>query len=290
MNKLGIRLSKKQDTPYLHIGLFMKNEDFRYILRGKQCAYLTKDEQYLLNPVNQRGEGREHALLLLHGFSSSPAVYRYLIPQIKKYDAIVCPVLKGHAESIELFSHSKAADWRSSAHDACKTLINEYKKVDILGLSLGGLLACELSHCYTINHLFLLAPALKLHMHVRMMLWLAKGLRYLGFSQLRNKAGSLITNDRAEITYKKLPISTIIEMLSLVQEYQWSAPSCAVDLFLGTQDDVVASSKVEALFAPLPNATIHWLKNSAHVLPLDNDLSSIVHIINHPSSALSGGG
>lgn len=259
----------------------MNNDDFRYMRRGKQLSGLTPEELAMLEPVNQRGKGFERALLVLHGFSSSPAVYRYILPQIKHYDAIVCPVLPGHAESIEAFSHAKAADWLATAHKACEELVNQYQKVDILGLSLGGLLACELSQRFKLNHLYLLAPALRLHMKVNSMLKLAQVLKYFGFNQLRNSAGNLLSNEHAEIAYRKLPISTIIEMLTLAKEYQWVPPNCSVDLFLGTYDQVVASQQVAQLFATLPNVTIHWLKNSAHVLPLDNDLKEIIDCINH---------
>lgn len=262
----------------------MNNDDFRYMRRGKQLSGLTQKEMSLLNPVDKRGTGSERALLLLHGFSSSPAVYRCLIPQIKHYDAIVCPALQGHAESIEAFSRSTAKDWCFTANKTCEILVNEYDKVDVLGLSLGGLLACELSQRFSLNHLFLLAPALKLKMNVAFMLKLARTLRCLGFYQLRNNAGNLITNKQAEIAYRKLPLTSIIEMLTLSQRYQWVAPTCPIDLFLGAYDEVVASEEVEQLFTSLPNATIHWLKNSAHILPLDNDFEEIIQCINKVNS------
>ena len=258
----------------------MNNDDFRFMRRGKQISGLTQNEISFLEPIDKRGAGKERALLLLHGFGSTPAVYRFLIPQIKHYDAIVCPALKGHAESIEAFSLSKATDWLATASDTCEVLVNEYKKVDVLGLSLGGLLACELSQRFNLNHLFLLAPALKLQMNVSRMLKLTHVLKCLGFYHLRNNAGNLITNEHAEVAYRKLPIITIGEMLTLAQNYQWVAPTCPVDLFLGTYDAVVASKDVEQLFISLPNTTIHWLKNSAHVLPLDNDFMEIVDCIN----------
>ncbi|BCA97007.1 hypothetical protein TUM19329_33680 [Legionella antarctica] len=262
----------------------MNNDDFRYIRRGKQLSGLTQEEMSLLEPIDKRGSGSERALLLLHGFSSSPAVYRKLISQIEYYDAIVCPVLQGHAESIETFSRSTAKDWLSTANKACEILFDNYKKIDVLGLSLGGLLACELSQRFALNHLFLLAPALKLKMNTTLMLKLVKTLRFFGFCQLRNNAGNLISNEQAEIAYRKLPLTAIIEMLTLSKEYRWIAPVCPTDLFLGEYDDVVSSNEVAQLFTSLPNATIHWLKNSAHLLPLDNDFKEIVQCINKVTS------
>lgn len=258
----------------------MNINDFRYMRQGQQLRDLKLKEEALLTPLNQCNGKKEHALLILHGFSSSPAVYRYLIPQIKHYDAIVCPTLPGHAESVDCFSQVKAKQWLNSAQEHYAHLIKEYKKVDVLGLSLGGLLAYELSKTGTINHLYLLAPAIKLHMNVGLMLKTARLFSSLGFVHLRNAAGNILHPEHGEITYRKLPLNTIIEMLQLVENCQWQAPSCPTDLFLGSQDMVVNSPAVEKLFLPLANTKIHWLNHSAHVLPLDNDLNEIVQCIN----------
>jgi carboxylesterase len=258
----------------------MDINDFRYMRQGQQLNDLRTQDAQCLKPLNQCSNKKEKALFLLHGFSSSPAVYRYLAPQIKHYDAIICPVLPGHAESIHTFSRIKAADWFNAARTLCASLVKEYQKVDVLGLSLGGLIACELSQIFPLNHLYLLAPALKLQMNTKIMLHITRLFNALGFIHLRNAAGDLLNQEHAEISYRKLPLPTIIEMLQLVQHYQWNAPKCPTDLFLGTQDHVVNSKAVEQLFLPLENTRIHWLDNSAHVLPLDNDLHDIIQCIN----------
>ena len=262
----------------------MNINDFRYMRQGKQIAELEPRELPSLETLDQRGSKKERALLAIHGFSSSPAVYRYLIPKIKGYDAIVCPRLPGHGQSINAFSQSTASEWLAASRTLCAELLNEYQKVDVLGVSLGALLACELSKEFKLNHLFLLAPALKLHMNVGLLLKTAQLAKCLGFVHLRNEAGNIINEDHAEITYRKLPLSTIIEILQLIQNHQWTPPSCPIDLFLGAKDAVVASAKVEQLFTPLANVNIHWLNNSAHVLPLDNDLKLIIQCINKKDS------
>ena len=261
----------------------MNKNDFRYMLRGQQLLDLKEEEFALLAPINQRNAKKDRALLLLHGFSSSPAVYRYLAPQLTHYDALVCPVLPGHADSIEAFSHSKSANWLSCVTQVCEGLINEYQKVDVLGLSLGGLLACKLSERFALNHLFLLAPALKLQMNINHTVTLTAILSSLGFKEIRCNAGNIISNQYAEIAYRRLQIAAVHEMFTFAQQYQWIPPSCPVDLFLGTFDLVVDSTAVEQLFLPLPNAKVHWLKNSAHVLPLDTDLNEIIQCVNEVS-------
>lgn len=264
--------------------IMINQNDFRYMRRGKQLLDLKKEDFALLQPFHQRGTHKKHALLLLHGFTSSPAVYRYLIPQLNHYDALVCPALPGHAESITAFAQSTAADWLNCAMKECETLFKEYQKVDILGLSLGGLLACKLNTTFRFNHMFLLAPALRLQMNIYKNLKLLAVRKKLGFCELRGQAGNMLTNQYAEISFRRIPIPALIELFTMISEYLWVAPTCPVDLFLGAQDTVVASVEVEKMFSHTPNTTIHWLENSAHVLPLDNDLEQITQCINQYGS------
>ena len=257
----------------------MNIQDFRFMWQGKLMAPLLEQQANLLAPIDIRGKGRNRGLLLLHGFSSSPAVFRAMLPKLTMYDAIVCPVLLGHAESMAQFSNAKLDDWLRAAETACGELLQDYKAVDVIGLSLGGLLACHLSQRFKLNHLYLLAPSLSLQMNVPANLLLARSLHYLGFRFLRNLGGDIHTNGHQELCYRQLPIASIIEILTLIKSFKFVPPSCPTDLFLGRFDAVVHSPLVAERLANLPNATTHWLENSAHVLPLDGDMEAIVACI-----------
>jgi carboxylesterase len=258
----------------------MNKNDFRYMRCGKQLRDLNDRDFSFLKPINKHGENTERAIILLHGFSSSAAVFRELIPKLKNYDAIVCPNLPGHASSIDDFSKVTAADWLSDATTLCEDLFKKYNKVDIVGLSMGGLLTCKLSEHFAFNHIFLLAPALKLVMNERKYLAFARVMHNLGFKELRGAAGNLVTHKNAEVSYRKLPLTTSMEMFHFILDHQWVAPTVPVDLFLGAQDKVVSSVEVERMFLNLPNVAIHWLPNSAHILTLDEDLEQIVECVN----------
>lgn len=258
----------------------MNINDFRFMWRGKIIQLLSQDKVNLLQPIDKRSQKKERALLLLHGFSSSPGVYRKLYPALTSYDAIVCPALPGHCHTIASFSTIKANDWVNAANEVCDKLVNEYKKVDVLGLSLGGVLACNLSNLFAINHLYLLAPALELRVRVPMILYLTKILKHLGVKNIRNKAGDLYCQEEAELAYYKIPLSTIMEILNFINTFKFKAPTCKTDIFLGVHDAVVNSTKVAKYFKNLNNCKTHWLNNSAHVLPLDGDLNEIIACIN----------
>lgn len=254
----------------------MKHDDFLYMHRGKQVGVLAAEDAGLLAPIEIKGEGRERALLLLHGFSSSPAVYRRLLPSLTLYDTVVCPALPGHGDSIAAFSQARASQWIDCVEQTCERLVNTYQSVDVMGLSLGGLLACHLSNRFPLHHLFLLAPALSIYANLPLTLLAARVLYALGLRNIPNKAGNLLTEGHPELSYRLLPVSQIIEILTLIRSFQFKPPTCPTDVFLGRYDEVVRSDDIAALFAHIPNTQIHWLEHSAHVLPLDGDIDQIL--------------
>ncbi|MDF1758718.1 MAG: alpha/beta fold hydrolase [Legionellaceae bacterium] len=262
----------------------MKTEDFQYMWRGKVIRDLPLEEANLLEPVDIKRCDSGRAMLLLHGFSSSPAIYREFISAFTMYDAILCPVLPGHADSIDAFADAKATDWVNVALQSYAELAKNYSKVDVMGLSLGGLLAGLVANKYSPNHLYLLAPALNLHGFTNARLRLAQSLKFLGIKQIPNWAGNFHVDKYQELTYKKLPINAVIEILSLVKNNQFVLPTCKTDLFLGHYDEVVDSDMVEKRFASCSNTTVHWLNNSAHVLPLDGDMQAIIDCVKENNS------
>lgn len=257
----------------------MNQDDFRCMRRGKQIATVSPKDCKLITGFSQCNQNKKKALLLLHGFSSSPAVFRILLPYLTQYDAVIAPTLPGHGENLAAFSKSKASDWLTAAEQQCALLCQEYKSVDVLGLSLGGLLACHLSHHFSLNHLYLLAPALDLHLSLPIVLPLASLFQSLGFEYLRANAGNIYESKHCEIAYRQLPLSSVIEILNLVKQFQFYLPKCPTDVFLGKHDAVVNSELVAARFPTSDHIKTHWLANSAHVLPLDGDIERIVECL-----------
>ncbi len=257
----------------------MTIDDFRFMWRGTPLRSLSIKQASLLAPIDIRRQNKGHALLLLHGFSSSPAVFRELLPAFTMYDAIICPVLPGHADSIASFAKSHAQEWLNTAEHACAVLCKNYQTVDVLGLSLGGILACDLSKRFALNHLYLLAPSLDLYLNIRPALLLAHALKRLGFVSIRNFSGNFHSENNSELGYRRLPINAVIEILTFIKNFEFIAPDCPTDLFVGSFDEVVNSSKVAQRFTDLANVKTHWLRNSAHVLSLDGDIDSIVSCV-----------
>jgi carboxylesterase len=258
----------------------MNISDFNYMWRGKSIRELSTRDAHLLAPIEIKKHDSGRAILLLHGFSSSPAIYRELIPALRAYDMIYCPVLPGHAVSVDEFARCRAEEWVDCAYKSYDYLARNYAEVDVLGLSMGGLLAAKVAEKYTLHHLYLLAPALELLGLTSLRLFSAQILKFLGLKKIRNQGGNFYTDSNQEITFKQLPVSAIIAILSLVKNNKIIKPSCNTDLFLGRFDEVVDSHAVEKLYSGFKNTNIHWLNNSAHILSLDGDVEEIISCIN----------
>lgn len=258
----------------------MNINDFCYMQKGTKLGDLTAENAQLIAPIWQHNGKFERALLILHGFYSTPAVYRFLLPLIKKnYDAILAPALPGHGDSIEAFSHVQAKQWLTCAEQEYLKLADKFTKVDVMGLSLGGLLGIYLAQNFNFNHLYLLAPALNLYFPIKITLKLIKLVQWFKIDKIPALGADVYSAIHSDIVYKKIPLTAIVELFSLCQQFQFTPPKCPADLFIGRHDKVVNSKKVVARFKKSNNVKIHWLDNSAHILPIDGDLETIAKVI-----------
>lgn len=245
--------------------------------QGRIIKQLTASDAELLQPVTiHTGKKSGKALLCIHGFSSSPAVYRYMLPKLDYYDKISVPLLPGHSDSLQAFANATADEWLHTVEMAFYALLQEYECVDVLGLSLGGLLACHLNKYYPIHRLYLLAPALDVPQHLGPTLAMIRIARALGFHSVRSPAGNILKKDTYEIAYCRAPLHALKEVLTLIKTFRFTLPKCPCKIFLGRHDTVVDSVAVARRFFPYPGMDLHWLENSAHVLPLDNDQDYIL--------------
>ena len=97
-------------------------------------------------PIKPAPKYKKLGVLLLHGFTSSLDTVNGLVPYLKKSKIdFEMPVLRGHGTRYQNMSGVTAKDWFVDAEKALLTLSKRVDKVVIVGLSMGGLVALNLS-------------------------------------------------------------------------------------------------------------------------------------------------
>jgi carboxylesterase len=103
-----------------------------------------------------------HAILFLHGWSSSPRELRFLAERCAA-EGFHCvgPLFKGHGTRMEDLSPTRFSDYLAEAERAFDALAASHERVSVCGLSMGGLIALHLAAGRKVANLVLIAPFLR---------------------------------------------------------------------------------------------------------------------------------
>lgn len=137
-------------------------------LQGRAFGFLSRFERLPalgayregLPLVGLGGPHVKHAVLLIHGFSASPAAFRALVPELERLGIpYMAPALTGFGlDGFRLLERATAADWRRDVHVAYAQLAAVAEEVSIVAISFGTLLATELATELPVRELVLVAP------------------------------------------------------------------------------------------------------------------------------------
>lgn len=108
------------------------------------------------------GKNNKKAIILTHGYTSWTRIMRETAEayHAEGYD-VFCPALKGHGDDTEKFIKAKSTDWIYDVEETLKNVSNRYKKVSMVGLSMGAAISTIVAAKYQdkVDKLVLLSPA-----------------------------------------------------------------------------------------------------------------------------------
>lgn len=214
------------------------------------------------------------AVLIIHGFAGGcydeESIATYL--ELKGYHVFQF-TLPGHDK--KMFQHVTREEWKKSCDEHIELLIrNGYKRIYLIGHSMGGVLACYLASKHKeVKKLVLAAPAFKYMTF--------GGDEFKLFHALRNTP-KLFKDYGKEVLLPRallFPISVVKEFMILVDESQ-DLPSkikCPVLLFHGTNDDVVPNTSSEYVYNSVlsKKKEIVILKNTTHDIFRSEEIDKI---------------
>ena len=223
-----------------------------------------------------RAEGGPLGVLLVHGFTGSPASLRPMAEFLaSKGLTVELPRLPGHGTHWEDLTDSSWEDWFEATENAFQDLAARSRDVVVVALSMGGSLAIHLAatHPYRVRGLALINPYV-----VDPRLAGAVVLRLF----TRSRKG--VVNDikkpgQDEVGYERMPVKILPSLAKLLKTAQQDLPNVHAPLlyFRSSEDHVVSPSSVKSVMAKIgsKDKELVELHNSYHVATLDHEADLI---------------
>jgi len=123
---------------------------------------VARDSKTLASSLPSQLAGGKTGALLLHGFTGTPRDLASLAERLNGAGFTVSlPRLPGHGTNASDFLQSGWRDWSRAATDAWMDLAGRCESVDVVGYSMGGILAALCASRFPVRRLVLVAPALR---------------------------------------------------------------------------------------------------------------------------------
>ena len=200
------------------------------------------NQPFLLQPESQG----QHAVLLIHGFSSSPREMYPLGLALQQSGLTVYGVrLPGHGTRPEDLAERTAEEWFAVCERGYRQLKETHETISAVGLSTGALLSIKLALRHPVERLILLSPFLRLKHSLAPFAWL---LSY--FIPYQNKE---ISPQEQAFYYQQRPLKGIAQIHRLKQQIKKQLGQVRIPtLVLAAAGDVtIARGTAEKLFSEL---------------------------------------
>jgi alpha-beta hydrolase superfamily lysophospholipase len=236
------------------------------------------------------GSGRT-ALLLVHGFGASPAIFSRMAPALAAR-GFACHAMRlpGYGERVQSYALATRADWRRALSDELSALRRDHASVWVVAHSMGGTLAVSelLEHPDAADGVVLLAPLLGVNSRrclgipPEALFHVARGaLRYTRIFEtcfpMDVRDPELAAFDARD---RFVPEPVYAEMFDLLDEVRGSERVFTKPLLLvlSRNDRVVDAAPAEAFFARAagPAKRLVYADQAGHAIPLDIGWEGVV--------------
>ncbi len=228
---------------------------------------------YILGTEPEFFPGGDDGVLVIHGFTGNPQSMRPIATKLAELNLTVdLPVLPGHATAIEQMIPTRYNDYLTAIDESFNDLNEKCGRVGLVGLSMGGTLACELAAKYPVTGVALInpfidPPAPEYRNIVEELL--KSGMEVApGVGSDIKKPGS------KELAYEGSPLEAALSLFEGLDNLYEKLQNIHTQilLFSSREDHVVPTSSGDILEEKLKGHIERvWLENSYHVATLDFD-------------------
>jgi carboxylesterase len=214
-------------------------------------------------------------ILLLHGFTSTPYIYRELAIKLAESDYTVsAPLIEGHGTSPEELEKTTWKDWVTSAETAFDILKKDCNEILVIGASFGANLACHVAANRKVDGLVLIGVPRWLHKHWLIVfgthIYSLLGIRFFSKPIAKTLDEDIIIAGPTH-SYVKIPIKSmkqILYLMSVVTERNLRKITAPTLIIQSVEDGLIMPSSGRFAFNHLKskNKQLIWISESHHEL------------------------
>ncbi|CAG7649531.1 Thermostable monoacylglycerol lipase [Paenibacillus solanacearum] len=216
-------------------------------------------------------ESHNQGCLLLHGFTGGPYEVIPLARHLEQSLGLQCriPVLPGHDQDLAMLGGVTFHDWLDSASREAQRLMNDCESVDLIGFSMGGLLAACLANRFPVRRLVLLNAAAIYISPLRLVAYTASRLLIRDWANLRRA--------------KNVPPQATVEFLKLARlAKSRELPRIHVPTLIvqGAQDPIVHPRSGRYIYKRLKGEReLRMFPQSRHMICLDREAPELFAVV-----------
>jgi carboxylesterase len=225
-----------------------------------------------------KGSNKNIGVLLVHGFTGSPASMRPWAEYLNQRGyTVMVPLLPGHGTKAEDLNLVKWQEWPAKVESELNALLQSCEKVFICGLSMGGGTTLNIATRYSrqLAGIILVNPMIHVKLVPHQLAWIISR-----FQKMRDSVGDDIKRPGiTEYGYDSLPavgVYQLLKMLSYTRKrlHDVTAP---LQLFHSVDDHTLPVSNTEIIMKGVGSREKQRIElvNSYHVATLDYDAEII---------------
>jgi len=222
-------------------------------------------------------KGNEHAILLLHSFTSHTRDMKKVAAKLheKGYTCYV-PLYRGHGHVPEQLLQYNVDDWWQDVMKAHHFLRNEgYQKISIIGLSIGGIFTLRLAQLEKLERIIILSvPIDKEPAQLKQRI-----IDYAyNYKNIEGKSASEISNEIEP--FNDMPLDSLIAFQHFIKEtmQQLNKITIPIAIFYGERDEDIYAHSAEVIYQRVHSTKKikRGFENSKHLMTLGREQDEII--------------
>lgn len=217
--------------------------------------------------------GGDQGVLLIHGFTGSPAEMRLLGEYLQAQGyTVLAPRLCGHGTSPEEMAKTAWRHWYTEVENGYHYLQGFCREVSVVGLSMGALLALKLALEYPVKQIVTMSAPFFLT--DRRLPFLPIYRLFKRFAPKRRRKLYPV-DGKYSVAYNRTPLSSLESLLELIEQVKTSLPVVSRPLLIiqSRSEHTVRPEGAQYLYdyAGSSRKQLIWLENSGHIVTLDRE-------------------